>query len=148
MEIQKSNEDPSVFNLKKVKAEDIHIVPFFAEPFDEILVSSESVGGLHLGPAKGACDREALRVRNISHVLTIELVDPSIKFDDITYMRIHARDHETEDLSVHFKACHNFIDTCRSEGKSVYIHCHQGIIIASASMMKCHFVLPSVCFTA
>ncbi len=66
-----------------------------------------------MGPLSGANNEMALKARNIGAILSIELEDPKEKFEGFEYMRIHARDHEDENLLKHFDSCHDFIEKHR-----------------------------------
>ncbi|CAL1592648.1 unnamed protein product [Knipowitschia caucasica] len=82
--------------------------------------------GLYLGNIKDAQDKELLKARNITHILSIH--DSAIPIlEDITYLCISASDHSKQNLTQYFKDSIVFIHESRLKGESCLVHCVAGV---------------------
>ncbi|CAD7705256.1 unnamed protein product [Ostreobium quekettii] len=86
----------------------------------------EVVPGLYIGSIE-ALDREVLRERRITHVLTVMncLVDKL--HGEITHKHIYVPDDFTGNLLIHLPTCVEFIGDALTIGGHVLVHCYAGI---------------------
>ncbi|CAG2100485.1 unnamed protein product [Medioppia subpectinata] len=100
-------------------------------------------GTLYLGAYEATVDRQELRDRNITTILTVLGIQvmPEHRHPDIAYHWINAEDRETQDLLTYFPETYALIDACIDAKEGVLVHCGAGIsrsttIVASYLMRK------------
>lgn len=102
---------------------------------------------LWLGPQTILTNIDFFREHTITHVVSVcEQTVPANFYGDVllpnamkrrlrrreeaasTVLHVRtARDKETYDLTIHFKACIDFIKNAIDDGGAVYVHCHRGV---------------------
>lgn len=108
----------------------------------EALSSSPAVcivpGFLFLGPATAASDPTFLTDKQITRILSVGQTPPTLldlqvphpstgKKDKVTYERLRLTDSPTSDPGVCVDAASALLNTYRSEGRSVLVHCSAAI---------------------
>lgn len=87
---------------------------------------SEISEGVWLGSYRSASNRNGLREKGITHILSVANLKP--RFPEIfTYKVIDVDDVESEDLSPFFDECVKFISTALKAGGHVLVHCSAGV---------------------
>jgi len=84
---------------------------------------------LYLGSHNTAQNLDALKSRNITHILTVATGLSQDYPEQFKYMRVNAWDFPGQDLLRHFDECFDFIDEARqsNDGGGVLVHCAAGI---------------------
>ena len=77
------------------------------------------------------------QVRGIDTVLTVSKDLEPPQFEGINYVRIAVDDVDEEDLKTHFATAQNIIHECVSSGRSILVHCYQGVS-RSATCVVCY----------
>jgi len=90
--------------------------------------------GLYLGSHEAALNQKELRIREISHILTVgrDLSQPFT--EEINYKLIEAWDDPDQNMFQHFEDCIQFINEGRDAG-GVLIHCAAGISRSSTIVL-------------
>lgn len=99
--------------------------------------------GLYIGTAANLNDHQELVGVNISHILSVDSVDPSPLFpDDRAFVRkwIDVLDEETSDLLSYMDTSFRFIKEAVDGGRAALVHCQAGrsrsATIVTAYLMK------------
>lgn len=94
-----------------------------------------------LGGLPSACDRSALRVRNITRIITaVYDLNPIFPNDpDIIYLKIPVLDAPSEEIAAHFDKAIDFISESVKNGHGVLIHCVYGI--SRSSTLMCAYLM-------
>ncbi|KAI8918425.1 protein-tyrosine phosphatase-like protein [Powellomyces hirtus] len=92
----------------------------------------EILPGLWLGPYHCSKDKEALKVKGITHMLCIR--DPNERNwvktlypDEFVYHVIEVTESPLQNLIPYFAGCREFIDQAFASGGRVFVHCSSGI---------------------
>lgn len=105
-------------------------------------VPCEIEQGLFLGSIGAASNKDALKSRNITHILTVANALAPAHPNDFVYKVIGVADKEDTNLSQYFDECINFIDEAKRQGGGVLVHCFVGrsrsVTIVVAYLMKKH----------
>ncbi|CAK7333023.1 unnamed protein product [Dovyalis caffra] len=98
--------------------------------------------GLFLGSVGAATNKDALKSKNITHVLTVANSLPPSYPNDFVYKVIGVADRGDTNLRQYFNECFNFIDEAKRKGGGVLVHCFVGrsrsVTIVVAYLMKKH----------
>lgn len=82
--------------------------------------------GVYLGSYRSASNRNGMREKGITHVLSVANLKP--RFPEVfTYKIIDVDDVESEDLSPFFNECVEFISAALKTGGHVLVHCSAGV---------------------
>jgi hypothetical protein len=94
-----------------------------------------------LGGLPSACDRSALRVRNITRIITaVYDLNPIFPHDpDLIYLKIPVLDAPSEEIAAHFDKAIDFISESVKNGHGVLIHCVYGI--SRSSTLMCAYLM-------
>jgi len=84
------------------------------------------IENLYLGAHEAALNRDALKERNITHIITAARGLRMAYQSELKYKYIDLLDWEQEDIFQHFESCMEFIEEGRSQG-GVLIHCMAGV---------------------
>jgi hypothetical protein len=95
---------------------------------------SKILDALYLGSAADANNIKLLKELRITHILIVSSELPKFQIRDFTYHKIHAKDLNSFDLSIHFKEMNGFIDLGRNKG-SVFVHCFLGTSLSAAAII-------------
>jgi len=93
---------------------------------DKVDIPDRIIENLYLGAHESALNREALRERKITHIITAARGLRMAFQSEIKYKYIDLLDWEQEDIYKHFESCMEFIEEGRSQG-GVLIHCLAGV---------------------
>jgi len=95
--------------------------------------------GLYLGSHQAAMNLQALKERNITHIITAARALSMPYRNDFKYKYLDLLDWEEEDIYIHFDSCIEFIEEGRKSG-GVLVHCAAGVsrsaTITIAYLMK------------
>uniref|UniRef100_A0A1A8F9P6 Dual specificity protein phosphatase 12 n=2 Tax=Nothobranchius korthausae TaxID=1143690 RepID=A0A1A8F9P6_9TELE len=101
--------------------------------------------GVYIGSVDDLNDRQMLADASVSHILSVDSVDPSPMLPaDGSFVRkwIDVLDDPTADLLSHMDACFMFIDEAVKGGGAALVHCQMGrsrsATIVTAYLMKRH----------
>ncbi|XP_044497929.1 dual specificity protein phosphatase 1 isoform X2 [Mangifera indica] len=98
--------------------------------------------GSLLGFVGAATNKDALKSRNITHILTVANSLSPVHPHDFVYKVVEVMDREDTNLMLYFDECFNFIDEAKRLGGGVLVHCFMGIsrsvTIVVAYLMKKH----------
>jgi len=114
---------PSPFGLESesIRARKIlNIAPSVIEPY------------LIIGSKRDAADRDVLRSFSVTHVLNATPDCPCHFHEELTYLRLAIKDCWNQNLPSHFDAAFSFIESAKSSGGTVMIHCTAGISRSAA----------------
>ncbi|XP_030016173.1 dual specificity protein phosphatase 12 [Sphaeramia orbicularis] len=99
--------------------------------------------GLYIGTAADLNDRQSLADAGITHILSVDSVDPSplIPTDGNVFTKwINVLDEETSDLLSHMDDCFLFIKSAIDENRAALVHCQAGrsrsATVVTAFLMK------------
>ncbi|XP_017277684.1 dual specificity protein phosphatase 12 [Kryptolebias marmoratus] len=99
--------------------------------------------GVYIGTAADLNDRQLLVDASVTHILSVDSVDPGpLLPDDRSFRRkwIDILDEPTSDLLSHMDACFTFIDEAVTGGGAALVHCQVGrsrsATIVTAYLMK------------
>lgn len=82
---------------------------------------------LFIGNYSTSTNRDLLKERGITHIVTsLSCFNPAYP-DDFTYKHIMAYDDLNEDMTINFLASNSFIREAHQAGGKVYIHCMCGV---------------------
>ncbi|XP_058001035.1 dual specificity protein phosphatase 1-like [Hevea brasiliensis] len=82
--------------------------------------------GLFLGSFGAANNKDVLKSKNITHILTVaNSLAPAYR-NDFVYKVIGVTDKEDTNLRQYFDECFSFIDEAKRQGGCVLIHCFVG----------------------
>ncbi|XP_004079200.1 dual specificity protein phosphatase 12 [Oryzias latipes] len=106
--------------------------------------------GVYIGTAADLNDCQALAAASVTHILSVESVDPGPQIPATgNFIRkwINALDEETTDLLSYLDACNIFIDEAVKGGGATLVHCHAGrsrsaTIVTAYLMKKHHLAFP------
>ncbi|KAJ4722372.1 putative Dual specificity protein phosphatase [Melia azedarach] len=105
-------------------------------------VPCEIEQGLFLGSIGAASNKDGLKSRNITHILTVANSLAPAHPNDFVYKVVGVADKEDTNLSQYFDECIDFIDEAKRQGVGVLIHCLAGksrsVTIVAAYLMKKH----------
>ena len=87
----------------------------------------EIAPGIWLGALSAAEDKRFLKQQRISHVLTVLPHDPPKVPARIALLQIKVADNSLSLIGFHFNAACDFVDSARSGGGTVLVHCWRGI---------------------
>ncbi|KAI3935120.1 hypothetical protein MKW92_051449 [Papaver armeniacum] len=82
--------------------------------------------GLYLGSLGAAHNKDGLKSKNVTHVLTVANMLAPPHPNDFIYKKIDVTDREGTDLTRHFAECFDFIDEAKTKGGGVLVHCFAG----------------------
>ncbi|KAK0483133.1 protein-tyrosine phosphatase-like protein [Armillaria luteobubalina] len=90
---------------------------------------SKFTGSLYLGSLAAVCEKDLLREHHITHLVQVLDVPwlPISEKDGFSCYRIDILDQASSDLRPHLEDACNYIDRALRGGKSVLVHCQQGI---------------------
>ncbi|XP_044484650.1 dual specificity protein phosphatase 1-like [Mangifera indica] len=98
--------------------------------------------GLFLGSIGAASNKDALKGRNITHILTVANSLSPAHPHDFVYKIVGVSDKEDTNLSQYFDECIDFVDEAKRGGGGVLVHCFVGksrsVTIVVAYLMKKH----------
>ncbi|XP_002517161.2 dual specificity protein phosphatase 1 isoform X3 [Ricinus communis] len=98
--------------------------------------------GLFLGSFGAAHNKDILKSKNITHILTVANSLAPAHRNDFVYKIIGVADREDTNLRQYFDECFNFIDEAKRQGGGVLVHCFVGksrsVTIVVAYLMKKH----------
>ncbi|KAJ0093331.1 hypothetical protein Patl1_25449 [Pistacia atlantica] len=98
--------------------------------------------GLFLGSIGAASNKDALKSRNITHILTVANSLSPAHPHDFVYKVVGVSDKEDTNLSQYFDECIDFIDEAKRKGGGVLVHCFVGrsrsVTIVVAYLVKKH----------
>jgi len=88
-----------------------------------------STGALYVGSLMAVNDKDLLREHHITHLVQVLDVPwlPLSEKDGFNCYRIDILDQITSDLRPHLEAVCNHIDKALRSGRSVLVHCQQGV---------------------
>ncbi|KAI3351768.1 hypothetical protein L3Q82_020606 [Scortum barcoo] len=98
---------------------------------------------LYLGSEWNAANFEELQKNNVGYILNVTREIDNFFPESFTYMNIRVYDVEATDLLSHWPATYNFINTARTRGQAVLVHCKMGVsrsastVIAYAMKQQC-----------
>lgn len=94
-----------------------------------------------LGGLASACDRDALRVRGITRIITaVYDVNPIFPDDpELIYLKIPVLDTPSEQIAAHFEKAIDFIDESMQHSHGVLIHCVYGV--SRSSTLMCAYLM-------
>jgi len=100
--------------------------------------------GIFLGSLESACDREALRERNIHRVVSAVYDIDAIFPDDpeLLYLKVPVIDKPTANIAKHFERAVEFIHegvTGKHKGEGVLVHCVFGV--SRSSTIVCAYLI-------
>lgn len=84
--------------------------------------ASNIEGNLWLGSFVDQMNREKLKEKNITHILTVMIGSEPTFPEDFEYLIIRAHDKSDQDLISYFPQAHQFIKEGLSSGGGVFIH--------------------------
>lgn len=94
-----------------------------------------------LGSFASACDREALKKRNITRIITaaydVGAVFP--RDTEIIYLNIPVIDDPSEEIAKHFDKAVDFIEESIAAGRGVLVHCIMGV--SRSSTLLCAYLM-------
>lgn len=93
------------------------------------------VPGLFLGSRLAAEDVQAMRKRNISHVLICHPDIPELHPESFKYGRVPVADVPTANLLELLPRALEFMSRARRAGKGVFVHCQKGISRSSSCVI-------------
>ncbi|KAK1562814.1 hypothetical protein Q3G72_017500 [Acer saccharum] len=103
-------------------------------------VPCEIEQGLFLGSMGAAGNKDGLKSRNVTHVLTVSNSLSPAHPNDFVYKVVAVADREDTNLSQYFDECIDFIDEAKRQGGGVLVHCFVGrsrsVTIILAYLMK------------
>ncbi|KAI0500892.1 hypothetical protein KFK09_019110 [Dendrobium nobile] len=107
--------------------------------------------GLFLGSVRVACNKQALKCLNITHVLIVSnSLEPAFP-NDFVYKKIEVLDTPVTNISKYFHECFDFIDQARHAGGGALVHCFAGrsrsVTVIIAYLMKQHQMSLSQAFS-
>ncbi|CAL9689189.1 unnamed protein product [Knipowitschia caucasica] len=99
------------------------------------------ISGLYIGTAAELNDRQSLLDAGVTHVLTVDCMEPPLPPDSgICTKWIHILDEVTADLLSHLDQCFLFIQGAVDGGGAVLVHCQAGrsrsATVVTAYLMK------------
>ncbi|KAG8658728.1 dual specificity protein phosphatase 1 isoform X2 [Manihot esculenta] len=98
--------------------------------------------GLFLGSFGAANNKDALKSKNITHILTVANSLAPAHRDDFIYKVIGVADKEDTNLRQYFDECFSFIDQAKRQGGGVLVHCFVGrsrsVTIVVSYLMRKH----------
>ncbi|KAJ8767516.1 hypothetical protein K2173_017585 [Erythroxylum novogranatense] len=110
--------------------------------FKEDTVPCQIEEGLFLGSVGAANNKDGLKSKNITHVLTVASSIRPAYPDHFAYKVIGVSDREETNLRQYFDECFNFIDEAKGQGGGVLVHCFVGksrsVTIVVAYLMRKH----------
>lgn len=97
--------------------------------------------GLYIGTAADLNDRQALSDAGVTHVLSVDSVNPQLPPEsELCAKWVNVIDEATSDLLSHLDECFLFIQTAMDEGGAVLVHCQAGrsrsATVVTAFLMK------------
>ncbi|XP_041847304.1 dual specificity protein phosphatase 12 [Melanotaenia boesemani] len=99
--------------------------------------------GVYIGTAADLNDSQALVASSVTHILSVDSVDPSPQLPadgDLSRKWINVFDEVTADLLSHMDDCSTFIDGAVTAGGAALVHCQAGrsrsATIVTAYLMK------------
>lgn len=107
--------------------------------------------GLFLGSVGVACNKEALKSLNVTHVLIVaNSLEPAFP-NDFIYKKLDVLDTSVTNIAKHFQECFDFIDEAKQAGCGALVHCFAGrsrsVTIIIAYLMKRHQMSLSQAFS-
>lgn len=96
---------------------------------------------LWLGSLESACDREAMKARGITHVVSaVYDINPIFPDDpELMYLKVPVIDKPTADIAKHFDRAIDFIDDALNKNGGVLVHCVFGI--SRSSTLICAYLI-------
>uniref|UniRef100_A0A3B3VZ52 Dual specificity protein phosphatase 12 n=1 Tax=Poecilia latipinna TaxID=48699 RepID=A0A3B3VZ52_9TELE len=101
--------------------------------------------GVYIGTAGDLNDRQALDAASVTHILSVDSVDPSLLLPadrKLSRKWIDVLDEAASDLLSHMDACFVFIEEAVKAGGAALVHCQAGrsrsATIVTAYLMKKH----------
>jgi len=94
---------------------------------------------LYLGGMEAARNKQALKARKITHILTVGLGLETPYLSDFAYLHIEIWDVESEDIAQYFDKAIDFVNTALSSGGACLIHCAAGI--SRSTTMTCAYLM-------
>lgn len=88
--------------------------------------ANEIFKGLWLGSLESSYDRETLKQKGITHIISVLAGYEPPYPDDFNYLVIHALDNQTSNLSEVFNETSDFIADALANDGSVLVHCAYG----------------------
>lgn len=94
-----------------------------------------------LGSLASACDRSALKARNITRIISaVYDINPIFPDDpELIYLKIPVLDKPSEQIATHFEKAIDFIDESIQHGHGVLVHCVYGI--SRSSTLMCAYLM-------
>ncbi|WCJ23678.1 dual specificity protein phosphatase 1 [Euphorbia peplus] len=110
--------------------------------FKEDNIPCQIEEGLFLGSFGAASNKDSLKSKNITHILTVANSLAPAYPNDFVYKVISVADREDTNLRQYFDECFKFIDDAKRQGGGVLVHCFIGksrsVTIVVAYLMKYH----------
>jgi hypothetical protein len=88
--------------------------------------ANEVLNGLWLGALESSYDREMMKKKGITHVISVLAGYIPPYPDDFNYLVVNALDNENSNLSEVFEETYKFINDAFSKEGSVLVHCAYG----------------------
>ena len=102
--------------------------------------ADEILPNIYLGNIQSAYQKEFLKEKGITHIITAVLGVSPIFPDDFTYLNINSIDYDNDNLMTNFNKTNDFINKCIEKNGKVLIHCICGVsrsvTITCAYLMK------------
>ncbi|KDP40107.1 hypothetical protein JCGZ_02105 [Jatropha curcas] len=105
-------------------------------------IPCEIEDGLFVGSVGAANNKDKLKSKNVTHILTVaNSLAPAHK-NDFVYKIIGVADKEDTNLIQYFDECFNFIEEAKRQGGGVLVHCFVGrsrsVTVVVAYLMRKH----------
>ncbi len=100
---------------------------YYFQPYlYNMFTASKITDRLYLSDLASACNLEALKENNITHIICVILAVDPIFQNDFEYLNIPARDIDEENLYKYFDQSYKFIEDAIAQGGNVLVHCAYG----------------------
>ena len=121
-----SNNDPSIVYYSYALMTKLNGNLRYYNLLENNFEANEIMSGLWLGSLESSYDRETLKKKGITHIISVLAgYDPPYP-DDFNYLVINALDNQTSNLSEVFEETRDFINDAFAFDGSVLVHCAYG----------------------